>query len=85
MSAYAKDIGGEPMISTAAMALLFGVAEELCNAEIKRQRGSGAEGFVPPGEWIRNGRRRQKEYQAATGRNDMRGALDYWAEREEVS
>ncbi|OZE81925.1 hypothetical protein CH304_12805 [Rhodococcus sp. 15-649-1-2] len=83
MSGYTKEIDGDPMISTAGIALLFGISEELCNAEIKRQRSTGAEGFVPPGEWIRNGRRRQKEYQAATGRNDMQGALEYWAAQDQ--
>lgn len=82
MTGYTKDIDGEPMVSTAGIALLFGVSEELCAAEINRQRSMGCEGFVPPGEWIRNGRRRAAEYRAHTGRNDGEGALEYWATRE---
>ena len=82
MSGYVKDIDGEPMISTAGMALMFGVDEELCRAEIRRQEAMGAKGFLPPGEWIRNGRRRAAEYRAHTGRNDAAGALEFWAARE---
>lgn len=81
MNAYTKDINGEPMVSTAGMSLLFGVSEELCDAEIRRQQLMGAEGFVPPGEWVRNGRRRAAEYRAHTGRNDAEGALEYWSQR----
>ncbi|OZF00551.1 hypothetical protein [Rhodococcoides fascians] len=82
MTGYTKDIDGEPMISTAGMALLFGVSEELCRAELQRQSDNGCEGFIPPGEWIRNGKRRAAEYRAETGRNDAEGALSYWAARE---
>ncbi|MEH6794022.1 MAG: hypothetical protein V7694_07775 [Rhodococcus sp. (in: high G+C Gram-positive bacteria)] len=77
-----KDIDGEPMVSTAGLALLFGVSEELCKAEINRQEAMGCKGFVPPGEWIRNGRRRAAEHRAHTGRNDAESALEFWAAKE---
>lgn len=74
-----SESGPEPMISTKGMALLMGVTEEAMRAEIERQ-GGGA--FRPPSAWIKASQRRAKEYLAATGRDDMRGALDYWQERE---
>lgn len=83
MTGYTKDVDGELMVSTAGMALLFGVSEELCAAEINRQEAMGCKGFVPPGEWLRNGRRRAAEHRAHTGSNDVESALEYWSTRED--
>jgi hypothetical protein len=52
------------------MALLLGVDEAELRDEIARQ--GGAERFQVPKQWVRQGRRRSKEYQAATGRFDMK-------------
>ncbi|MGB7239792.1 MAG: hypothetical protein WBD41_27900 [Rhodococcus sp. (in: high G+C Gram-positive bacteria)] len=67
---FREDFGPEPVISTAGMALLLGVDEAELRDEIARQ--GGAERFQVPKQWVRQGRRRSKEYQAATGRFDMK-------------
>ncbi|MGW5299084.1 hypothetical protein ACWEQV_12580 [Rhodococcus aetherivorans] len=72
-------VDGEPMIGPKGMSLLLGVPIEDILAESKRSNG---EAFSLPTEWIKSGRRRSKEYQAATGSTDMLGALEYWQARE---
>lgn len=72
------EIDGEPMLTPLGVAVLFGVTEEQV-----RELGNGAgASAVLPSAWIRQGKRRSKEYQAHTGRDDMRGALHWWADRE---
>ena len=68
-------IDGEPMLSAAGMALLLGVTEEQMRAQAERS-GTGIAAL--PESWVKAGNRRRKEYEAATGRTDMLGALEYW-------
>ena len=70
--------GEEPLLRSKAVALLLGVDEQAFLDEALRQ---GQGGFQIPPLWVKNGIRRQREYQEVTGRTDMRGALDYWAAR----
>ncbi|WP_395704749.1 hypothetical protein [Rhodococcus ruber] len=71
-------IDGEPMLGPNGMSLLLGISEQDILAESARHNGAQ---FPLPVEWIKSGRLRSKEYQAATGRTDMLGALEYWSER----
>ncbi|WFS11851.1 hypothetical protein [Rhodococcus aetherivorans] len=73
-------VDGEPMIGPKGMSLLLGVPLRDIFAESKRSNG---EHFTLPAEWIKSGRRRSKEYQAATGQTDMLGALEYWQAKEQ--
>ena len=70
--------GDEPLLSAEGMSVLFGVPLDEFRAEIDRQ----GEQFRVPVVWVKSGRRRQKEYAAHTGGDDMRGALDWLAERD---
>lgn len=72
-------INGEPVVSAKGLALLLGVPEDQVRA-LALFRGTGVDAL--PDEWVKAGKRRSKEYQAATGRDDMLGALEYWAQRE---
>ncbi|OBK82135.1 hypothetical protein A5649_09780 [Mycolicibacter heraklionensis] len=75
-----RDIDGDPMLSAAALSLLFGVDEELVNAHSKR---STVNNRTPmPTAWIRAGRRRTSEAAAATGSRDLLDVLAYWARRD---
>ncbi|MCK0091218.1 hypothetical protein MWU77_10545 [Rhodococcus sp. F64268] len=74
-----REIDGEPMIAPKGMSLLLGVPLTDILAESARHNGQQ---WTLPAEWIKSGIRRSKEYQAATGRSDMHGALEYWAARE---
>lgn len=77
-----QEINGEPVVSTAGMALLMDVDEDALRAEIQRQRAAGREGLALPPEWIRRGHRVRKEVQLALGYEPgMKEALDYLAER----
>jgi len=75
-------IDGEPVVSAKGLALLLGVPEDQVRA-LALFRGTGVDAL--PAEWVKAGLRRSKEYQAATGRDDMLGALEYWARREAQS
>lgn len=66
-------------ISTTDFAALLGVSAEELHAEYERQ--GRPERFEVPETWVKNGRRRSKEYQAATGRNDMSGAIAHYSDR----
>lgn len=72
-------IDGEPMLGPKGMSLLLGIPEQDILAESARHNGAQ---FPLPVEWIKSGRRRSKEYQAATGRTDVLGALEYWQAHE---
>jgi len=72
-------VTGVPVISTEEFALLFGVSPADVRSELERQDSKGA--FKIPADWVRTGRLRTKEYQAATGRTDMRGAIAYYRGR----
>lgn len=75
-------IDGEPMLAPKGMSLLLGIPLEEIQAESNRHNGQP---WNLPNDWIKSGKRRSKEYQAATGRDDMLGALEYWARREAQS
>lgn len=79
MSELYRYIDGEPVLSAAGMAVLLGVTEEQMRTLAATH---GTDVAHIPAEWVKAGRRRAKEYQAATGRDDMLGALEYWAEKE---
>lgn len=72
-------VDGEPVVSVKGLAILLGVPLDQVRA-LALFRGTGV-GALPP-EWVKAGKRRSKEYQAATGRDDMLGALEYWAAKE---
>ena len=82
MSDLYDHIDGEPVVSAKGLALLLGVPEDQVRA-LALFRGTGVDAL--PAEWVKAGLRRSKEYQAATGRDDMLGALEYWARREAQS
>ncbi|MBB2772334.1 UNVERIFIED_ORG: hypothetical protein GGE11_003259 [Mycolicibacterium obuense] len=68
------EISGEPMLDSAAMALMFGVRTE----EI--QALPVIDGASPiPREWIKRGRRRTREAAARTGSNSFDDVIRYWA------
>lgn len=79
MSDLYRCVDGEPVISAKGLALLLGVPEDQVRALAATH---GTDVAHIPAEWVKAGRRRAKEYQAATGRDDMLGALEYWAEKE---
>ncbi|MFX1757253.1 hypothetical protein [Rhodococcus sp. As11] len=79
MSELYRHIDGEPVVSAKGLALLLGVSEDQVRA-LAQFRGTGVDALPP--EWVKAGLRRAKEYQAATGHDDMLGALEYWAARE---
>lgn len=72
-------VDGEPMVSPKGVALLMGVTEDQVRA-VSIFRGADVANLPP--EWVKAGLRRRKEYEAATGRTDMIGALEYWAAKE---
>lgn len=81
MSFYAiRD--GEMMLSATGMALLFGLSLEEVNEAARR--ACTEEGWLIPAEWMRRGRLRSKEAQAATGDEDLHSVLIYWLGREGV-
>ena len=83
MSIYYREDGDEPLVSMAGFALLMGVDLDVFTKELERQRADlPRRPFRPPLLWVQQGKRRRKEYEAATGRTDMRGAIDYWAGRD---
>lgn len=71
-----RTIGGEPMLSADAMSLLFGVTPEAITEH------STDPMTVFPAEWIKAGRRRTREAQAATGKDDILAVLAYWARKD---
>jgi hypothetical protein len=73
-------VNGEPMVSADGMALLFGISVELIRAHSKKATHAG--GTPMPEAWLKAGRRRSREAQAATGYTDMCSALAYWARRD---
>lgn len=72
-------IDGEPVVSAKGLSVLLGVPVDQVRA-LALFRGTGVAALPP--EWVKAGLRRAKEYQAATGHDDMLGALEYWAARE---
>lgn len=79
MSDLYDHIDGEPVVSAKGLSVLLGVPVDQVRA-LAQFRGTGVDSLPP--EWVKAGIRRSKEYQAATGRNDMLGALEYWQQRE---
>lgn len=78
-----RNIEGEPMMSPAALALLFGVDAKTISDHMSAQLPVGGAGAVScPAMWVKRGRRRSKEAAAATGSNDVFDILAYWAERD---
>lgn len=71
---------GEVMLSLEGMAVLFGLP--VSEIEEAARRANTNEGWLIPEEWMRRGRLRAKEAQAATGQEDMESALSYWLGRE---
>lgn len=78
----ARNINGEPMLSTAALALLFGIDADVVEHQMRTtmDRDKGTARF--PAEWTKAGKRRGKEAAAATGSNDLFDILTYWARRD---
>lgn len=73
---------GEPMLSAKGMAVLFGLPlDEIQEAS---RRAGTKEQLLIPADWMRRGRLRAKEAQAATGETDMHSALMYWYGKEGV-
>ena len=73
---------GEPMLSAKGMAVLFGLPlDEITEAG---RRANSEEGWLIPEGWMRRGRLRSKEAQAATGGTDMDSVLAYWLDKEGI-
>ncbi|WP_137147545.1 hypothetical protein [Mycolicibacterium sp. CR10] len=72
-----KNADTEPLLDAEALALLFGVdlTEVLALPTVDGHSGI-------PREWIKRGRRRTREAQAATGSDFILDALDYWARKD---
>lgn len=70
-------INGEPMLDSAALALMFGVDPEAV-------RGLPVHGAVStiPTAWIQQGRRRTREAAARVGSTAFDAVLGYWARRD---
>ena len=78
MTAFVKlyeDLDGQPVVSTAGMAVLLGVSHSAVQKHAA-QHGSGV--IALPSDWVRAGKRRQKEFEAATGESGMKAAIDYF-------
>lgn len=71
-------VDGEPVVSAKGLSILLGVPLDQVRA-LASFRGTGVDALPP--EWVKAGIRRSKEYQAATGRDDILGALEYWQAR----
>lgn len=71
------DVDGEPMLDSAALALLFGV-------ELDAVRGLPVKDGVSaiPNMWVKRGRRRSREAMAHTGSDAMLDGLRYWARKD---
>lgn len=74
-----RNVNGEPMMSAAAISLLFGIDADTVEKYMTANIIGGALRFPP--EWIKAGKRRSKEAAAATGSNDMFDILAYYARR----
>jgi hypothetical protein len=72
-----RNVDTEPMLDSAAMALLFGVPEADVLALPMKDGASPI-----PREWARRGKRRANEAQAHTGSDFILDLLDYWAHKE---
>lgn len=71
-------VDGEPVISTAGMALLMGIPPEAIRAAWDEAAQAGRMTLRP--EWIQGGNRRRKECAAALGYEPtLQESLDYWA------
>lgn len=70
---------GEPTLSPEETAILLGIDVAMLRAEVKRQ--GGGPNIRLPKAWVQAGRRRAREYQAHTGRTDMKGAIEWWRGR----
>lgn len=71
-----RNIDGEPMLTADALSLLFGVTPEAIT------KHSTDPMTVFPAKWIKAGRRRTREAQAATGKDDILAVLAYWARKD---
>lgn len=71
------EISGEPMLDSAAMALLFGVHVD----EVKALPMINGASPIPR-EWIKRGRQRTREAMAHTGSDFIIDGLRYWARRD---
>lgn len=70
-------INGEPMLDSAALALMFGV-----DAEALRALPVVAGASTIPTMWIKRGRRRTREAAARVGSNSFEDVLRYWARQD---
>ena len=59
------------------VAAIFGVTIDDVFDELDRPGG-----FQIPDDWWRTGRRRRAEYEAWTGRSDIKGAAKWWAAKD---
>ena len=70
------DDRGAPLLSTRELSILLGVTE----ADIRAHSATAGNAvYRLPQEWVDRGIERRREYQQATGRDDMLGAVEYWA------
>lgn len=70
----------DPLISSDDLAVLLGVPVELLKACAAAQSlgTGGVETARFPGAWLEQGRSRTEIYKRATGRDDMKGAIEFW-------
>lgn len=71
-----KNVDGEPMLSMEVIAVILGKSL----SEVKSQLVDRAsQSFLNlPASWNKDGRRRLKEYEAATGDDSLMGAVRYF-------
>jgi hypothetical protein len=77
ITVHFTEINGEPMLDSAAMALLFGVEAEAVH-DLPMTNGTSP----IPREWVRRGKRRAKEAMAHTGSDALLDSLRYWARKD---
>jgi len=71
------EVGGEPMLCSKALALMFGVDVAALRA-LPIVAGSS----TIPTEWIKRGRRRTREAAARVGSSAFEDVLGYWARQD---
>jgi hypothetical protein len=70
-------IGGEPMLDSEALSILFGVRVE----EVRELPIVGGVSTIPKA-WVQRGRQRAREAMAHTGSDAMLDSLRYWARKD---
>lgn len=75
-----RTVNDEPMMSAAALSLLFGIDAQVIHDHMSSSIAAGHLRFPP--EWLKAGRRRSSEAAAAIGSRNLFDILEYWARRD---